>query len=249
MPLMPAGEPTRRRAPTTGVTPEHFAVRYFEPAPPVVRFERILRIQGYSDLGRVRAAITSAARDMAALASTLSTPRAAYRYVPVRSISDEGLELDGGERFTCRAFASRLADCFEVAPLLLGIGDAVGRRIVELTEAGDLLEAVLLETAGWLCIEDATRQFTSHLRGEAAARHCRVTSRLGPGYSYRLGDEQVSWPLEEQPALFGLFGNAELPVSLMSSCAMHPKLSRSGLYGIGPLHLAPSPPRAASLFN
>jgi hypothetical protein len=58
----------------------------------------------------------------------------------------------------------------------------------------------------------------------------------------------VTWPLEEQPALFGLFGNAELPVSLMSSCAMSPKLSRSGLYGIRPLR-PPIPLRAASLLN
>ena len=238
------------RMPSTplAMPPEHFGVRYFEPMPPAVRFERILRIQGYSDLDRVRPAISNAAREMAALASTLSQPRTAYRYVPVRSLSDETLELEAAERFFCRAFASRLADCFEVAPVLIGIGAALGQRIVELAEAGDLLEAVLLETGGWLCIEDATRQFTSHLRNEVAARDCHITSRLGPGYSYRLGNDEVTWPLEEQPALFGLFGNAELPVSLMSSCAMSPKLSRSGLYGIRPLR-PPIPLRAASLLN
>jgi hypothetical protein len=229
-----------------GMSSEHAAVRYFEPAAPVVRYERILRIQGYTDLDRVRPAITRAARDMATLASSLSRPRAAYRYVPIHSLEGDVLAVEGG-RFHSKAFASRLAGCFEAVPVVLSVGDAIGGQISSLADAGDLLEAVLLETAGWLCIEDATRQFTAQLRDEATARHCRITSRMGPGYSYRLGDEEVTWPLEAQPALFGLFEGAELPVSLMSSCAMQPKLSRSGLYGIAPLLLAPTPLRRASL--
>jgi len=43
------------------------------------------------------------------------------------------------------------------------------------------------------------------------------------------------WPLEEQIGLFGLFKNAHLPVTVMASCAMQPKMSRSGLFGTAPL--------------
>jgi hypothetical protein len=227
----------------------HAEVKYLDPAPPVVRSERILRIQGYSDLGRVRRAIVTAAVDMAALASSLSRPKAAYRYVPVRKIDGDELALEGDVALHCTAFGSRLATCFEVVPLVLSVGDEIGQRVIDLAEAGDLLEAVLLETAGWLCIEDATRQFTSHLRQEVSSRGSRITSRMGPGYSYWLDGAEVVWPLEQQPSLFSLFGTAELPVTLMSSCAMSPKLSRSGLYGVAPLRLAPSPTRAASLLN
>ena len=227
---------------------EHDAVRYFEPAPPAVRYERILRIQGYTDLERVRPAITRAATEMAALASSQSRPRAAYRYVPIRAIDDDGLDVEGG-RFHSKAFAPRLAGCFEVAPVVLSVGAEIGERVSALADAGDLLEAVLLETAGWLCIEDATRQFTIQIREESASRGCRITSRMGPGYSYRLATEVVTWPLEAQPTLFGLFDGAELPVTLMSSCAMQPKLSRSGLYGIAPLPLASTASRAAPLLN
>jgi hypothetical protein len=231
-----------------GVSVEHASVRYFEPVAPSVRYERILRIQGYTDLDRVRPAITRAAREMAALASSLSRPRVAYRYVPVRSLDSEGLVVEGAH-FNSRAFASRFVNCFEVAPVVLSVGNAIGAQVAALADTSDLLEAVLLETAGWLCIEDATRQLTTELREEAASRRCRITSRMGPGYSYRIGSEEVTWPLEAQPALFGLFAGAELPVSLMPSCAMQPKLSRSGLYGIAPPLLAPTPSRTASLLN
>jgi len=227
---------------------EHDTVRYFEPTPPVVRCERILRIQGYTDLGRVRPAITQAATEMAAFASLHSRPQAAYRYVPIHALDSDGLSVEGG-RFHSRAFASRLAGCFEIAPVVMSVGSGIGEHVSALADAGDLLEAVLLETAGWLCIEDATRKFTMQLRDESAARGCRITSRMGPGYSYRLAAEEVTWALEAQPVLFGLFVGAELPVTLMSSCAMQPKLSRSGLYGIAPLPLATTASRAAPLLN
>jgi hypothetical protein len=115
----------------------------------------------------------------------------------------------------------------------------VGSRVVELADAGDLLEAVLLETAGWLCIEDATRQFRAHLRETSLRRERRITSRLGPGYSYKVGGEMCTWSLEEQATLFAMLGESlRLPVSLMPSCAMLPKLSRSGMYGVGALAAA-----------
>jgi hypothetical protein len=118
---------------------------------------------------------------------------------------------------------------------VLTAGAGLSEKVVDLVESGDLLEGVLLETAGWLAIEDATRQFRTHLREESLRRKHRITSRLGPGYSYKNGNAMCSWPLEEQPELFSLFGEAALPVSLMRSCAMQPKMSRSGMFGIAPV--------------
>jgi hypothetical protein len=57
---------------------------------------------------------------------------------------------------------------------------------------------------------------------------------MGPGYAYRVGSLQVDWPLEDQRELFTLLEGGPLPVTLMSSCAMFPKLSRSGLFGVAP---------------
>ena len=218
-------------------------VSRFVPAGPVVHPDRILRIQRYSDLTRVRPVIRRAAEEMASLASSLSAPSVAYTRVEIDALHDDHLEA-GGQRFHCRAFAVQLRECLEIVPFVLGVGDALSDRVVEMVEGGDLLEGLLLETAGWLAIEDATRQFKSHLREEMLARDRRITSRMGPGYSYRIADRMHMWPLEEQSALFELFTGAELPVRLMHSCAMTPKMSRSGLYGVAPVTRHPAKEQA-----
>ena len=55
---------------------------------------------------------------------------------------------------------------------------------------------------------------------------------MAPGYSYHLDSGTCEWPLEEQKALFDLFRHATLPVRLLESCAMLPKMSRTGLYAL-----------------
>ena len=208
---------------------------WYVPAAPNVDRDRVLRIQGYPDLSRVRPVIRRAAEAMAATASALSEPAIAHCIVRVESLSEDELLLEGSVRLHCMAFGRQLKGCTEIAPFVLGVGEAIPRRVQELAESGDLLEAVLLEAAGWLAIEDATRQFKTWLRETSLKRECRITSRMGPGYSYKIGDKMHMWRLEEQAALFGLFGGSKLPATLMESCAMSPKMSRSGFYGIAPL--------------
>ena len=215
------------------------------PLAPVVHVERMLRIQGYSNVTSVRPAIQRAAAAMAQLATRLSEPRVAYRAMAVRGLNGGVLEIEGGFRFHCDAFDRTLKGCTEVTPFVLTVGKALDDRVIKLVEAGDLLEALLLETAGWLCIEDATRQFKTRLRDQTLARGCRITSRLGPGYSYRIGEVTCIWSLEEQATLFAAFDGAQLPVSLMASAAMQPKMSRSGLFGVAPLPAARAAAHAA----
>ena len=62
-----------------------------------------------------------------------------------------------------------------------------------------------------------------------------MSIRMGPGYTYRHGDVEVGWPLEEQKTLFEVFDGIDLPVHVMDSCAMTPKMSRTGIYGLSPV--------------
>jgi hypothetical protein len=213
---------------------ESSAIGRFEPTRATIPYERILRIQGYSDMQRIRPAIVAAARAAAALAPELAAPQVAYRRVPIRRIAGDAVVLDGDIRLHCAAFPQTLAGCTEAAAFVLTLGARIDERVIAQCDSGDLLDALLLETAAWLAIEDATRQFRGHLRAAAAARGQRTTSRMGPGYSYRIGETTCTWALEENQPLFALFGGARLPVTLMDSCAMQPKMSRSGLIGIGP---------------
>jgi hypothetical protein len=205
------------------------------PSVGAIRAERILRIQGYTDPGRVRPAIARAAQAMAELACAKSEPVVAYRDVPIVALEQGALELEGGVRMHCLAFERQLQGCSAVCVFVLTLGPAISDEVVRLTDAGDLLEAVLLETAGWLAIEEATRHFKSRVREQALVRGERITSRMGPGYSYKIGSRISAWRLEEQSELFRALGDGALPVRLLSSGAMTPKMSRSGLYGLAPL--------------
>ena len=207
----------------------------FVPSLPTIQAERILRIQGYADLQRIRPAIRRSAESMALQAPTLCEPRVAFRRVPIIDLSGGALALHGNVRLNCDAFGQVLAGCDEIAVFVLTVGPRLDARVVDLTEDGELLDALLLETAGWLCIEDATRQFKVYLREAANSKSCRITSRMGPGYSYKVNARMCVWPLEEQIKLFGLFQGAKLPVTVMESSAMQPKMSRSGLFGVGPI--------------
>ena len=165
----------------------------FTPSAPLVQADRVLRIQGYSDLQRVRPAILKAAAAMAALAPELSTPKVAYRRLSICGLQDGVLALDGSFQLHCKAFDRMLRGCTEVIVFVLTVGALLDARVIDVLDTGDLLEALLLETTGWLCIEDATRQFKVHVREESMSRGCRITSRLGPGYSYKIDSELYSW--------------------------------------------------------
>ena len=211
------------------------AVHVFEPNAPVLNHEKLLRVQGYSNMLKVRPAIVHAAKEMARRAEKLTRPSIAYKFLRIQSLDSDGIQLESGARLSSPAFHSKLAGCVELMPFVMSCGTPLSQTIIDLAEGGDLLEAVLLETAGWLCIEDATRQLKEFFRSLVDARGYRMSSRMGPGYTYQIGAEQVNWPLEDHPAFFKLFGDSVLPATLMSSCGMSPKLSRSGLYGIAPL--------------
>jgi hypothetical protein len=77
------------RSPVLPSTSSHALVQSFTPLAPTVGYARILRIQGYSDLTRVRPAVVRAAREMAELANTLAASRVSYARVGIAA-------LDGG---------------------------------------------------------------------------------------------------------------------------------------------------------
>jgi hypothetical protein len=101
---------------------------------------------------------------------------------------------------------------------------------------------VFLEAAGWVAVEEATRRYTALLSQRARAAALVLTRRLAPGYSFRVDGRKVDWPLEDQKPFFGLFAGVTLPVELLDSCAMTPKMSRTGFYGLRRLADAPLAP-------
>ena len=204
----------------------------FQAGPVDVRTERILRIQGYRDMDRVRKPIRRAADKAAAIARDIAEGEVGYRRVGIAACTGSSLELEGNERFECGAFDRFLGECGSVVVFAMTAGPAIDDRINELMAADDPVVALLLDTAGWLAIESITRQFSDRLKADCELAGLRLTRRMGPGYTYRMGREMAPWGLEEQEGLFRVLGADASPVAVLPSGAMLPKMSRSGLYGL-----------------
>jgi hypothetical protein len=205
---------------------------------------RLLRMQRYRDLRRVRPAIQTAAAQALAQAERLQQPEVGFRRLKIERCASGMLVLAQGSRFHCPAFDRLLAGSIEVVVFVMTMGRAIDREVLALAERGDLLEALMLETAAWAGIEELTRSFRAFLRREAAQRGLFVTRRMGPGYAYNDGrGGRCGWRLDEQRALFDAFGSDQerLPVQLLASSAMLPKMSRSGLFAFTTVDPGASP--------
>ncbi|MBM3347259.1 MAG: hypothetical protein FJY55_12285 [Betaproteobacteria bacterium] len=196
--------------------------------------EQLLRLMGYRDAATIRPQVRETAAAMAQLAESAATPAASYRRVPIASCSAQELVLSTGTRFGGSALHDLLSDCEAVVVFVLSLGarfDGVQRN---LAAGGKTLEAYMMEMAGWIAIEQATRLLRQHLQAEAKGEALRLTRRMAPGYTTRADGIKVEWPLEDQRPLFKLFGE-DAPARLVEgSCAMTPKMSRSGLFGLAP---------------
>jgi hypothetical protein len=191
----------------------------------------ILRIQGYRDLEKVRPAIKRVAASVARETERLIQPRVYYCMQGVKTCEGSILQLADGTTFENEAFQRLLKRPQVVAAFVLTMGRALDDAVVNCIANDELLQALFLETAGWLGIEAATRSLSIHLRADARALGLRLSPRMGPGYSYKLNGRSVLWPLEQQQTLFKLFAKDKIDVRLLDSCAMIPKISRSGIFG------------------
>jgi hypothetical protein len=209
-------------------------VEWLAPHGTRVEVDRMLRIQGYTAPESVRPAVREAAERNAERAEGLIDAAVCYRRIPVVSCNDGTLALPGDASLHCGAFTRFLSAAREVAVFVATAGAGIDDELARLHGEQELLDMLFLETAAWLGVEEITKAFIIHLRARAAEDDLRLTRRMGPGYSYKTDGGNADWRLEEQQALFSLFGECKLPVHLLESCAMLPKMSRSGLVGLVP---------------
>lgn len=205
--------------------------------PPPVDPARILRIHKYRDLSAVRPVIHEAAERAVAEAAKLSRPVSLYTIRKIESLSDGRLVLDQGVEFSCDAFDRYLSGADHLLSFVMTIGPSLDQRVLSLVnDTFEPLDALFLETAGWLTIESATKSLAAYLKQEMSRLGYRLSLRMGPGYQYpdSSAEGRIFWDLWQQRELFSLFDGAELPITLMESCAMSPKMSRSGVFGLVP---------------
>lgn len=205
------------------------AIGRFVPRGLAITVDTVLKVQGYANTSRVRPAVRAVAEAVTAVANRILTAEVRYRRIGISSASGGVLTLEDGSQFHCRAFDRYLAGCREVVVFVLALGGGFDRIAHNFSVGNQMLEAVLFEASGWMAVEQTTKKFVRHL-GESEG--LKLTRRMAPGYSFSSALEPDEWSLTEQAGLFALFTGADLPVRLLESCAMTPKMSRSGLYGV-----------------
>jgi hypothetical protein len=205
----------------------------FAPARVNVTSERVLRVLGYPAGRQIRPAVLNAAESMAEVANRVGTPEVRYRRLAIERIDDDGtLRLAGGVQFRSQAFNAHLAGAGDVVLFVLTLGKGLDLVSANLNAAGNLMEAVMLESAAWMAIEHATKDFARFLVAQVADEELALTRRMAPGYGFHIGGQRLEWPLEQQAELFAALGPGPLPVQVLESGAMTPKMSRSGLWGL-----------------
>ena len=205
---------------------------------PEIDADKLLGVHKYKDRKRVRPVIRQAASNATSLASKLGEPRAYFTVCDVASIGEHGVTLADETKLLSEAFNERLAGSSHLLAFVLSLGPALDAAVTDgFKDGSDPLGPLFLDTAGWLMIEAATRMFSGHLKELYAQTEQRLTLRMAPGYDYPLKGrpDRASWDLTEQQKLFALFDDCDLPVSLLESGAMIPRMTRSGVYGIKPL--------------
>ncbi len=184
----------------------------------------VMRLARYKRRDAAPAPVWDATRAMATRAGELATPAAWLRLVRVGAVSDTRVTLAEGPSFSGQAVARHLAGAPRAVAFILTLGPALEAEVVALGERQELLEAYLLDLAGWAGLEVAVRALRRDL--VAALPEARVSHRLGPGHR--------DWPLEEQRALVGLLEGGATPVRLSEHGVLVPFKSISGIFGVRP---------------
>jgi len=207
----------------------------FRPGEIAIRTDPMLRIQGYTNLDRVRPLIKKTAGNMARLAAQTIDAVVHYRQLRISECTDGILILEGGTVFRCDAFSKYHAASEQVVVFVLTLGKSLDEAATDFSKQKQLLEQLFLDTAGWVGVEAVNKQFTTHIKEQVVEQGYRLTRRMAPGYSFKKDGQDCPWPLEDQKPLFALFDDTELPVAILESCAMLPRMSRTGLYGLVPI--------------
>ena len=216
--------------------PNSNEIGVYEPGSLAVDPMKMLRIHGYKDVNAVRPVILRTAEEISVRAANVMTPMVMYRRVGIAQCNADELNLANGLSFQGHAFSHYFSDAVEVVVVVITVGKKLDDEVIGCMDIFEPLEALFLETAGWLGIEWTTRSFVNYLTELVSEEKLRPTRRMGPGYSYKIDGGEEMWSLEDQRHLFSVFDDVDLPVRLLESCAMMPKMSRSGVYGLVPSH-------------
>ncbi len=174
--------------------------------------------------------VLQAAEEAIALAQALWQPVALYEWLDVVAIEGHDVRVSGplGEGLLDIGPRAGLLDPARQVVVAVGtLGFALERRVHELTEAGQALNALLLDSAGVVAVGAIGEAMRCLAEETAVGQGWGVSPSLAPG-------SLVGWSVEGQSALCGLLPLEEIGVTLNSFGILEPFKSASWLIGIGP---------------
>ncbi|MFH1745512.1 MAG: vitamin B12 dependent-methionine synthase activation domain-containing protein [Planctomycetota bacterium] len=173
--------------------------------------------------------MTTLAAEMLSRGRELLEPQ--WLWVPVPVTIDSSREV-----LTCRpplnatlaigkTVRVQLRGCLAIAAFVVTIGDRLETEARRLMQAGQPLEGYVLDAVGSLAAEATADVLEKRVAAAVTVMDWKITNRFSPGY--------CSWETADQRALFKLFPERPVGVTLSKSALMTPIKSISGLIGLG----------------
>jgi len=208
---------------------------------PEVNIAKLLRIHGYKKNQKINPVIKDAAIKAVRRLEYCCDPQGVFFLQEIHRLEAGRLILLSGIECNCAVFEDILAGSTHIISFAITLGKRTDEIIDSYAkDINEPLASLFLETASRLCLEQILRMARSKLVTYSLSNDMKLGNRMAPGYSYKVrsSNERVMWNLEEQAKLFDTFQKFEVPVILMESSAMLPRMSRSGIFGMQNLALA-----------
>ena len=202
---------------------------------PDLKIDSVLRAQGYRKNHKVRLAIRKAASVSIKRLRDSAAPQGFFFFEKIKALEGNKLKMNSGVEFDCPVFEDMLSGSTHLISFVLTLGKEVDEKICGYVgDAEEPLANLFLETAARLCLELVMRQARIKLTEFSRLNQMVLGKRMAPGYSYKekITNNRIMWDLTEQANLFKMFRGFEIPVKLMESSTMIPKMSRSGIFGL-----------------
>ena len=170
--------------------------------------------------GRVEKLVDETMREGRSLLDT-----AAVRRNVVIEVTGEGcVEIDvGWLKLTGRSIAGHLEGSSRGTLMAVTIGGGISARVGELSEAGEITRAAILDAFGSEAVEALADLLTARIASDAKRADCTLTGRFSPGY----GDLS----LDHQSGLLEYVEAARIGISLSETMAMVPEKSITAVIG------------------
>jgi len=152
-------------------------------------------------------------------------PDFAWAERPVENLGDNRVSLGDGIVLESPKLSRMLERCDRAVVFAVTIGGYLEAMVAQLSEAGQIVQATVLDAIGSGAAEKMAARFEERLRENVAPDGLVISRRFSPGY--------CDWNVSQQGELFKALGGDTAGIELTASQLMTPRKSVSGIIGVG----------------